>query len=141
MNSRFGPYYWMVDMDMDCSATENGWFEFVGAFRSSTGCKNLHFYFPKKNACYRIINRKFLQFRFSYFHRRAYARSRFLHRKRNYRNPSIRLRPPHGALRLHERVLIRNWGLPDIPPEQLNRHFFFALPTELNLKNINEWTN
>ena len=24
---RYGPHYWLVDIDMDCSKTINGWFE------------------------------------------------------------------------------------------------------------------
>ena len=26
--NRFGEHYWFVDLEMDCSATENDWFEF-----------------------------------------------------------------------------------------------------------------
>ena len=26
--NRFGEHFWFVDLDMDCSAAENGWFEF-----------------------------------------------------------------------------------------------------------------
>lgn len=26
--NRFGPDYWMLDVDMDCDVTEGGWFEF-----------------------------------------------------------------------------------------------------------------
>lgn len=35
-NSRFGDHYWMVDVDMDCSQTEDGWFE-VKAFLTNSG--------------------------------------------------------------------------------------------------------
>lgn len=26
--NRFGDHFWMLDADIDCSQTENGWFEF-----------------------------------------------------------------------------------------------------------------
>ena len=28
MNNRYGDHYWLVDIDMDCSRTQGGWFEF-----------------------------------------------------------------------------------------------------------------
>ena len=33
---RYGPSYWMVDFDMDCDKTENGWFELIGTDNQST---------------------------------------------------------------------------------------------------------
>jgi len=33
---RYGPEYWMVDFDMDCDKTENGWFELIGTDNAST---------------------------------------------------------------------------------------------------------
>ena len=34
--SSWGDHYWMVDFDLDCSKTENGWFE-VKAFVTGGG--------------------------------------------------------------------------------------------------------
>ena len=34
--SSWGDHYWMVDFDMDCSQTEDGWFE-VKAFLTNAG--------------------------------------------------------------------------------------------------------
>jgi alpha-amylase len=28
--NKYGPHYWMVEVEMDCSKTDNGWFEFKG---------------------------------------------------------------------------------------------------------------
>jgi hypothetical protein len=33
---RWGDHYWMLDVDMDCSQTEGGWFE-VKAFLTNDG--------------------------------------------------------------------------------------------------------
>ena len=34
---RWGDHFWMVDFDMDCSQTEDGWFEFKGYITSGWG--------------------------------------------------------------------------------------------------------
>ncbi|PAA52154.1 hypothetical protein BOX15_Mlig014993g1 [Macrostomum lignano] len=33
----YGDHYWMVDMDVDCGATDNGWFEFKGYVLNGEG--------------------------------------------------------------------------------------------------------
>jgi hypothetical protein len=44
-------------MDMDCSATANGWFEFMGAFLAKDGSMNFlsFFFLTKKLGCYQIL--------------------------------------------------------------------------------------
>ena len=32
---RYGSHYWLFDVDMDCSRTEGGWFEFKAVFTKS----------------------------------------------------------------------------------------------------------
>ena len=36
---RMGPHYWMVDFDMNCDETEDGWFEFK-AYVTGWGWEN-----------------------------------------------------------------------------------------------------
>ena len=35
--NRFGDHYWMLDVDMDCSKTHQGWFEFKVSSRLILG--------------------------------------------------------------------------------------------------------
>ena len=32
LNNGLGDHFWVLDMDMDCSETENGWFEFTALY-------------------------------------------------------------------------------------------------------------
>lgn len=93
---RWGDHYWMLDVNMDCSKTEQGWFE-VKAFLTNAG----KFYAQKLTVLWCAFNRNFWRV---WLGERYHSRS--VHGN-GWRYCALSNKEPYGTMWLCKRVYVR----------------------------------